>query len=263
MAAGNDSPMTASPEPADRTPVPTAIPSLEVRDLSVVYRVSTEARLSLKQAMHGRLTGRTTEHVPAVNNVSLTVHEGESVGIVGSNGSGKSTLLRTMAGLLPPTSGTVMVNSEPMLLGVSAALRPQLSGWRNIEIGLLAIGISGERVESLTREVAEFADIGSAIHRPLTTYSSGMRARVHFAIATSVRPRILMVDEALGVGDKSFKSKSYARLDELREHAGTIVFVSHSTAEIERVCNRLIWLEQGDLMADGDPKEVLRDYLAS
>ncbi len=237
--------------------------SMMVDDVSVVYRVNTEAKLSMGALIKSGFSGRSPDKIQAVKKVSLSIHEGESLGIVGNNGSGKSTLLRVMAGLLPPTVGQVYANSEPMLLGVAAALRPGLSGRRNIEVGLLALAIHPDRVEGLIEEVADFADIGRAINRPLGTYSSGMRARVHFAIATTVRPRILMIDEALGVGDKHFKSKSYARIDELREHAGTIVFVSHSNAEIERVCNRVIWLNEGVILADGPTKEVLDEYAAS
>ncbi len=242
---------------------PDAPVSIVVTDLSVTYRVNSEARLSMRNMLRTGFTGSSSEQVEAVKPLSLTIREGQSVGIVGSNGSGKSTLLRTMAGLLPPTSGEVYANSEPMLLGVAAALRPNLSGLRNIEIGLLALATPPDEIEGLTQEVADFADIGRAIHRPLGTYSSGMRARIHFAIATTVRPRILMIDEALGVGDKEFKTKSYARIDELREHAGTIVFVSHSRAEVERVCNRVVWLDQGVIVADGSAEEVLDAYSAS
>lgn len=237
--------------------------SIIARDLSVVYRVNAETNLSLSGLLHGHLSGRSRQLVHAVKPLSLTICEGESVGIVGSNGSGKSTLLRTIAGLLPPTTGEVYANSEPMLLGVAAALRPGLSGWRNIEIGLLALATPRDQLPTLMQEVADFAEIGDAIHRPLGTYSSGMRARVHFAIATTIEPRILMIDEALGVGDKSFKSKSYARIDTLRNRAGTIVFVSHSNAEVERVCNRVIWLEQGQIVADGPTPEVLGEYARS
>lgn len=238
-------------------------PSIIVSDVSVTYRVNAESGQSVASFLRSGLSGRQVEYVEAVKNVSLTVHEGESLGIVGSNGSGKSTLLRTMAGLLPPTTGQVYANSEPMLLGVSAALRPGLSGRRNIEIGLLALATPPELIPGLVAEVEEFADIGRAISRPLGTYSSGMRARLHFAIATTVRPRILMIDEALGVGDKFFKTKSYARIDELRAEAGAIVFVSHSNAEIERVCTRVVWLDQGHVIADGPTSEVLDEYAAS
>jgi teichoic acid transport system ATP-binding protein len=236
------------------------VSSVEVKDLVVSYRVYTETSMRLGSLVRSGFSGRQFTPVHAVRGVNLVIREGESVGIVGSNGSGKSTLLRTMAGLLPPTSGHVYANSEPMLLGVGAALRPSWSGRANIEIGLLALGLKDDVLEEMQRRAIEFADIGDAIERPLSTYSSGMRARLHFSIATSVSPRILMIDEALSVGDKFFKSKSYSRIDELRENAGTIVFVSHSPKEIERVCERVVWMDRGQIVADGPMEEVLEAY---
>lgn len=234
--------------------------SLIASDLVVSYRVYTETSLRLGSLVRSGFSGRKFTPVHAVRGVNLTVREGESLGIVGSNGSGKSTLLRTVAGLLPPTSGKVLANSEPMLLGVGASLRPAWSGRANIEVGLLALGFKGEQLREMMLAAIDFADIGEAIERPLATYSSGMRARLHFSIATSVSPRILMIDEALSVGDKYFKSKSYSRIDELREQAGTIVFVSHSPKEIERVCDRVIWMDQGKIIMDGPTEDVLVAY---
>jgi len=241
----------------------TAKPSIIVDRLSVTYRVNTEATLTVKSLIRGGLSGKETEYVHAVRSLSLTVHEGESVGIVGRNGSGKSTLLRAMAGLLPPTEGTIHANSVPMLLGVSAALRSGLSGWRNIEIGLLALGIQGVELDELIADAAQYCGIGDALKRPIMTYSTGMRARLHFAIATAVTPKILMIDEALGVGDKDFRERSYERIDELRGTAGTIVFVSHNTAEISRLCTRSVWIDDGVIQADGPTESVLDQYLAT
>jgi teichoic acid transport system ATP-binding protein len=235
-------------------------PSLVARDLVVSYRVYTETSLRLGELFRSGFSGRQFTPVHAVRGVNLSIDEGESVGIVGSNGSGKSTLLRAMAGLLPPTSGHVFANSEPMLLGVGAALQPGWSGRANVEVGLLALGLTGDELAEMKARAVDFADIGTAIDRPLNTYSSGMRARLHFAIATSISPRILMIDEALSVGDKYFKSKSYSRIDELRERAGTIVFVSHSPNEIRRVCERVVWMDQGQIVADGPTEEILDAY---
>jgi teichoic acid transport system ATP-binding protein len=235
-------------------------PSVVAENIVVTYRVHTETKLTIAALFKSGLSGRAYTPVHAVRKINLTINEGDSLGIVGANGSGKSTFLRTLAGLLPPTTGAVYANSEPLLLGVNAALRPGLSGRRNVEIGLLALGFKGVELNEYQARAIEFADIGHAIDRPLTTYSSGMRARLHFSIATSASPRILMIDEALSVGDKFFKSKSYARIDELREGAGTIIFVSHSSGEIRRVCNRVIWLDQGRLIADGPTDEILERY---
>ena len=237
-----------------------SVESLVARDLVVSYRVYTETSMRLGDLFRSGFSGRRFTPVHAVQRVSLSINEGESVGIVGSNGSGKSTLLRAMAGLLPPTSGHVFANSEPMLLGVGAALQPGWSGRTNVEVGLLALGLTGDELAEMRARAVDFADIGDAIDRPLNTYSSGMRARLHFAIATSISPRILMIDEALSVGDKHFKSKSYSRIDELRQGAGTIVFVSHSPNEIRRVCERVVWMDQGRVIADGPTEDILTEY---
>lgn len=234
--------------------------SLLAEELNVTYRVYSETQLTVRALVRSGFSGRSYTPVQAVRNLDLSVHEGESIGIVGTNGSGKSTLLRTLAGLLPPTTGRVFANSEPMLLGVGAVLRPGLSGRRNVEIGLLALGFKGAELDEMQARAIEFADVGDAIDRPLSTFSSGMRARLHFSIATCANPPILMIDEALGVGDKFFKTKSYARIDQLREQAGTIMFVSHSPAEIERVCERVIWMDQGTIVADGPTADVLEEY---
>jgi teichoic acid transport system ATP-binding protein len=168
--------------------------------------------------------------------------------------------MSALAGLLPPTSGEILTSSEPKLLGVGAALLPAATGHRNIRIGLLALGVTPDEVEELVDEVAAFTELGSALDRPLRTYSSGMRARLLFAISTSVRPRILLVDEALAVGDKAFKAKSRERIEALLAESGTLVLVSHNMREIRSVCSRGIWLEKGRIIADGPIDDVLKIY---
>jgi teichoic acid transport system ATP-binding protein len=201
--------------------------------------------------------------IHAVRGVEFDVYEGESVGIVGSNGSGKSTLLRTVAGLLPATGGDVFVRSLPALLGVNAVLRPLMTGRRNVQIGLLAQGLRHEEAEALMDDVIAFAELDDFIDLPMNTYSSGMRARLHFAIATAIAPEILLIDEALAVGDRHFREKSAQRLDEHRSEAGTMLLVSHNLGEIRRSCQRTIWIEQGVIREDGPTEDVLRAYEAS
>ncbi len=137
------------------------------------------------------------------------------------------------------------------------------SGYRNIRLGCLALGMSNAEVDEKIDEIVEFTDIGEAIHRPLRTYSSGMRARLHFAIATSVQPRILLIDEALGVGDKAFRAKSTARIEDIVASAGTLMLVSHSMGEIAQLCTRALWIEAGKVVADGPVDDVLEAYAAS
>ncbi|MEG3614548.1 ABC transporter ATP-binding protein [Isoptericola haloaureus] len=259
-------------------------PCLVVDDLHVVYRVigsrgRQKARASgakttdvedTKPGFFRRLVTAGGDHVGAytevhaVRGVSFVAHHGESIGIVGVNGSGKSTLLRAVAGLIPPKSGSVHVAGEPALLGVNAALMPQLSGERNIMIGGLALGLTEAEVEERFDEIVEFADIGDFVYLPMKTYSSGMAARLRFAISSAAAPDILMIDEALATGDATFKARSKARIDEIREDAGTVFLVSHSVSTIEAMCTRVLWLHKGQLVMDGPTEEVTtayRDYV--
>jgi teichoic acid transport system ATP-binding protein len=225
----------------------------------VDYEIFEERRAALRQRFTTREgTGRSVIH--AVRGVSFDVHEGESVGIIGSNGSGKSTLMAAIAGLLPMASGEVLVSDEPKLLGVGATLIPAATGIRNIRLGCLALGMSAEDVDRQLDDIVEFTELGEAVHRPLRTFSSGMRARLHFAIATSVVPRILLIDEALAVGDRHFREKSSERIDELLRGAGVLLLVSHSMAEIRERCVRGIWLEQGVIRHDGPIDDAIADY---
>ena len=191
------------------------------------------------------------------------MHESETLGLIGPNGSGKSTLLSAMTGLLPLQSGTIRGRSRPSLLGVSSALRSALSGRRNILIGGLALGFTRAEVESRMDEIIDFAGLQHAIDRPMRTYSSGMRARLNFAIATARIPEILLIDEALAVGDEDFRTRSAKRINEVRSAAGSVVLVSHNMVEIERSCDRVAWLEAGTLRAVGEPSEVVAAYLES
>ncbi len=232
---------------------------VRVEEACVRYRVHTERRPTMRE----RLTGArraTPSYVEAVRGVSLDVRAGDILGLIGGNGAGKSTLMRAMGGLLPPHRGRVLAVTQPVLLGVGAALKPQLSGRRNITLGLLALGMTRTQAHALGPDVVEFAELDEALDRPLKTYSSGMKARLHFAIATTVAPEILLVDEALSVGDQSFKEKSAARLQELKERAGAVVVVSHSLDEIAETCNRVCWMKDGQIVMDDGPDEVVAAY---
>ena len=176
------------------------------------------------------------------------------------NGSGKSTLLRAIAGLIPPAGGTVHVAGNPALLGVNAVLMKDLSGARNIMIGALALGLSRKQVDERFDEIVDFAEIGEFVNLPMKSYSSGMGARLRFSISASAVPDILMIDEALATGDAGFRAKSKAKMDEVRESAGTVFLVSHSLATIQAMCTRVMWIHEGKLVMDGRPKEVCGAY---
>lgn len=235
--------------------------SIRVRDLHLEYEIYEDRRAAIRDRLvYQKGTGRSVVH--ALKGLSFDVHKGESVGVIGSNGSGKSTLLTALAGLLPPTSGDILVSAEPKLLGVGATLIPVASGWRNIRIGCLALGMSRDELDERIEEIGRFTDLGEALNRPLRTYSSGMKARLHFAIATSQRPEILLIDEALAVGDKKFKRKSTQRIQGMLEQAGTLLLVSHSLTSISKQCERALWIEKGVLRADGPVDEVIEAYEA-
>lgn len=223
--------------------------AIAIDDLSVTYQAEAD--------------DGTLKLVGAVSAVSAVIRNGESVGLLGHNGSGKSTLLKVIAGLLEPTSGSVLVGAEPRLLGVSAALSPRLSGWRNIKLGALALGLTPDQTAEVTPEIADFSELDDFLAVPVATYSAGMAQRLAFAIAAVARPEILLVDEALAVGDYQFKQKCLSRLNEVRDEAGVVVIASHAMPEIERICSRALWLHNGELVLDGSPADVVAEYTSS
>ena len=237
-----------------------AVPSIVLEDVHVTYHVYEDRRPQLRDLVANGLKRPASRAIHAVRGVSFTAYEGEAIGVIGGNGAGKSTLLRAMAGLLPPTSGAVYARSQPSLLGVGAALQPAVSGRRNIELGGLALGLTHDQVRGRMPEIISFAGLEEFIDLPLRTYSSGMRARLHFAIATAVEPELLLIDEALSVGDAEFKRRSQERIEELREKAGTIFLVSHSLKSVTNNCTRAIWLDHGEVVADGPADEVTDAY---
>lgn len=242
-------------------------PTVVVDNVTVTYKtpsVSPEdrARLTLTQKAAARFLGREPMvDVEAVKNVSLVANDGDFIGLIGSNGAGKSTLLRIVAGAESPSGGAVYAKSQPVLLGVSAALLPQLSGIQNARLGCLAMGMTPDEAEAALPDIIDFAQLGKAIHRPMRTYSSGMGARLRFAISTAKNPDILLIDEALSTGDVSFQERSRDRMNAMLGRAGTIFLVSHSARTVESMCNRAIWLHQGELVADGDAEELAGLYI--
>lgn len=238
-------------------------PVVVVDDVHVEYRVYASGRAVNPNARGLRRARRGMRSVHALKGVSFVAYENESIGVIGSNGSGKSTLMRTLVGLTPPSAGAVYASSRPNLLGVGAALLPDLSGDHNIVLGGLALGFRKSQMAELRDEIVNFAELADFIDLPMRTYSSGMQARLKFAIAASQKHDILIVDEALSVGDKRFQGRSEAKIREIRDNAGTVFLVSHSMKSILEICNRVIWLNKGELMMDGDPQEVVTAYQES
>lgn len=226
------------------------------------YKVFSSGKSAGNAGAKGLLKRRTKnlQEVHALKGVSFVAYENESIGIIGSNGSGKSTLLRAITGLTPPASGAVYASSRPNLLGVGAALIPDVSGNDNITLGCLALGFDRAEIEELRPKIIEFSELEKFIDLPMRTYSSGMQARLKFAIAASKQHDILIVDEALSVGDAKFRQRSEAKIRDIRENAGTVFLVSHSMKSIKDTCNRTIWIEKGELRMDGETNEVIAAY---
>ena len=238
--------------------IETRQPVVVVDGVDIIYKVYASGKRANKwNAGSGKQKLR---EVHAVKNVSFTVYKGETIGIIGTNGSGKSSLLRSIAGLTQPTNGAVYASARPVLLGVGAVLMPSLSGEKNIMLGGLAMGYSKKETAELAPAITEFAGLEEFIDLPMRTYSSGMSARLRFAIAASRNHDILIIDEALSVGDQQFRKRSEARMREMRDTAGTVFLVSHSIKSILDTCSRVIWLEKGVLKMDGDPLEVCKAY---
>jgi teichoic acid transport system ATP-binding protein len=245
-------------------------PAVIVDDLHVTYKVWGARRGGPDRSLKARLkrglrpdTGQgVLREVHAVRGVSFTAYKGEAVALVGRNGSGKSTLLRAIAGLLPATQGAVFLDGQASLLGVNAALMNQLTGERNIELGCLAMGMSPQETEAAKPGIVEFSGIGDFVNLPMAAYSSGMAARLRFAIAAAVTHDILMIDEALATGDTEFKVRSQERIEELRRDAAVVFLVSHAVGTVRETCNRAIWLDKGLIVQDGPANEVVDAYEA-
>lgn len=237
-------------------------PVVIVDDVHVIYKVFPGGkRVGGARLKNVKISKKIKlREVHAVKGVSFTIYEGESIGIIGSNGSGKSSLMKVLAGITQATSGAVYASSRPTLLGVGAALMPNLSGEKNILLGGMALGFSRKEMENSIDAITEFAGLEDAIDLPMRTYSQGMSARLRFAIAAHRSHDILIIDEALAVGDKAFKIRSQARMTEMRDGSGTVFLVSHSMKSIKETCNRVIWIEKGDLRMDGDPDTVVAAY---
>ena len=243
-------------------------PTVVVDGLHLTYRVHTagSGRGSAVGALRrivSRAPSSSVREVHAVRGVSFVAHKGEAIGLIGSNGSGKSTLLKAVAGLLPADRGRVYTRGQPSLLGVNAALLNDLTGERNVVLGGLAMGMSRAEVRERYDSIVDFSGIdekGDFVSLPMRTYSSGMAARLKFAIAAAKSHEVLLIDEALSTGDARFQRRSRERIAELRKEAGTVFLVSHHNRTITETCDRALWLESGTLRMDGPAKEVVAAY---
>ena len=234
--------------------------AIEVSDVTKVYRLYERQRDRLWETL-GLDRKKTYKEKYALNHVSFRVKRGETVGIIGTNGSGKSTMLKLITGVLTPTAGSIRVDGRiSALLELGAGFNMEYTGIENVYLNGAMIGFTKEEIDARLNDIISFADIGDYINQPVKSYSSGMFVRLAFAVAINIDPEILIVDEALSVGDVFFQSKCYRKFEEFRRAGKTILFVSHDLSAISRYCDRAILLNQGDLIYDGTPKEAIDLY---
>lgn len=229
----------------------------------IVSSVSKKYKLykSTKERLFDLITPKSFgEDFYALSNVDFEANVGEVVGFVGINGSGKSTLSNIIAGIVPETSGTVRVNGQVSLIAVAAGLKNDLTGRDNIELKLLMLGFNKNDIRELEEDIIEFSELGTFIDQPVKSYSSGMRSRLGFSISVNVDPDILIIDEALSVGDKAFAEKSLEKMKEFREDGKTMIFVSHSIGQMKKFCDKILWLEYGTVKEYGTVGEIIPKY---
>jgi ABC-type polysaccharide/polyol phosphate transport system ATPase subunit len=239
-----------------------AEPRIRVEDVSVTYRTSLERAPTLKDTVLklGRRE-KIVREIEALKSVSFEVPEGQVLGVVGANGAGKSTLMRTVAGILPPTSGRVEVHGRvSTLLALGVGFNRKLTGRQNVVLGGLAAGLTRLELQDKYDEIVAFAELEEFMDMPMRTYSSGMYGRLAFAVAVTMEPEILIIDEALSVGDARFRKKSFHKMRELCGEDRTILLVSHALGSIKELCDSAIWMHDGELRMWDDPESVVDAY---
>lgn len=240
-------------------------PMIEVKNVSMQFTMSDQPLNSLKEiftmAAKGKLKFKTFK---ALDDLSFVVEKGETVGLIGHNGAGKSTTLKIISGILKPTTGTVITrgNVVPML-ELGAGFDLELTGRENIYLNGAVLGYTKKYLDEKYNDIVEFSELGDFIEMPIRSYSSGMMARLAFAIASVVQPEILIVDEILSVGDAAFQKKSLGRMMELMNGGATVLFVSHDIDKIMEMCDKVVWLNKGQVVKYGDAKTICEEYIKS
>jgi ABC-type polysaccharide/polyol phosphate transport system ATPase subunit len=233
-----------------------------IKFTSVTKTFSLHSERILMRGYLTRLLRRgAAQQFDALQNISFSIPQGQTVGVVGLNGAGKSTLLSLVVGLCPPDQGTVAVNGRvAALLQLGAGFHPDLTGAENVYMNAALLGLSAKKTAQAFDSIVDFSGVGQFIHEPLRTYSSGMYVRLAFAVAIHVDPDILIVDEVLSVGDQAFQQKCTNKILEFKQQGKTLMFVSHSANAVQDLCERALWLDHGELVMDGDAAEVVAAY---
>src|SRR3954451_3278016 len=260
--SGSSSPAGCSSPPGSVSSLSGSEPRIRVQDVSVTYRTSLESAPTLKNTVL-RLGRREkiVREIQALRGVTFEVPEGQVLGVVGANGAGKSTLMRTVAGILPPNSGRVEVHGRvSTLLALGVGFNRKMTGRQNVVLGGLAAGLTRDQLREKYDEIVAFAELEEFMDMPMRTYSSGMYGRLTFAVAVTMEPEILLIDEALSVGDARFRKKSFRKMRELCGENRTILLVSHALGSIKELCDQAIWMHKGELRMWDDPDAVVDAY---
>lgn len=233
-------------------------PVLEAKNITKIYRIYNKPTDRLKELITGKIYHK--EHI-ALRNITLKLYEGEVLGIVGENGAGKSTLLSILAGILPPTSGTVQTRGNvAAILELGAGFHPDLSGYENIFMYASLLGIHKSDIKRKIDFIEDFSELNGFLDKPIKTYSTGMVVRLAFSTILAVEPSVFIIDEALAVGDIHFQYKSFNALRKFKEKGGAIIFTSHSPYQITSICDRAIWIKHGEINMEGEPLQVVKEY---
>lgn len=234
--------------------------AISVKGVEKIYKLYDKSSDRVREALGLTRKARHKKHY-ALNGIDMDIYQGECVGIIGTNGSGKSTILKIITGVLTPSSGEVTVNGRiSALLELGAGFNMEYNGIENVYLNGMMIGFSEKEIDERLQDILDFADIGDYVYQPVKTYSSGMFVRLAFAVAINIEPEILIVDEALSVGDVFFQAKCYHKFEEFKEMGKTIVFVSHDLSSISKYCDRVVLLNKGVKLGEGTPKEMIDTY---
>lgn len=241
---------------------------ISVHKMGVKFKLSRFKNSRLKEVLTKIVSSATItaqkDHFWGLRDIDFELHSGEVLGVIGSNGSGKSTLLRTIGGIYEPDEGTISVNATvSALLSLGTGFKDDLNGWENIYLNAIILGFTQKEVDAAIEQIIEFSELGKFINEPVKNYSSGMKARLGFAIAVHLKREIMLIDEILGVGDFKFRKKSTEKIKELIQDGRTVILVSHSMDSIRSYCTKCLWIEKGKQMKFGPVEEVITAYLQS